>query len=218
MLKKLILTSLVLFLLLSSAGFLEAQKKYEPGVVRWPVKISVVESKMKKKAKRISLQRLLFMQNPQDVKKNDARYQDDRIPYFDNPLKVGEGDIVRTTGWFHLVGFEDDGDYHIQISRAKESGDSCIIVEVPHPDFVTGKMKQRAERVRKFVRDKMLGGKEPSGSGKMIKTPQYVYIIGQLFFDSWHVGDDKPRGMKGMKAATLWELHPVTAIGFAKEP
>jgi hypothetical protein len=26
---------------------------------------------------------------------------------------------------------------------------------------------------------------------------------------------DQPRGKKGMKASTLWELHPVTAIGFA---
>jgi len=29
-----------------------------------------------------------------------------------------------------------------------------------------------------------------------------------------HVGDP-PRGKKGCKAATLWELHPVTEIHFA---
>jgi hypothetical protein len=29
---------------------------------------------------------------------------------------------------------------------------------------------------------------------------------------------DQPRGKKGMKAATLWELHPVTAIAFAPQP
>ncbi|MBI3005291.1 MAG: hypothetical protein HYY49_07720 [Ignavibacteriales bacterium] len=198
--------------------FAPAQKKYKPGVARWPVKISVVESKMNKKAKRIALQSLLFMPNPQDVKRNDVRYQDALIPYFENPSKLREGDIVRTTGWFHLVGFEDDGDYHIQISRTRESGDSCLIVEVPHPDFVTGKMKQRAEKVRKFVRDKILKGAEPGGGGRKIKHPQFVYITGQLFFDSWHVPDKEPRGMKGMKAATLWEIHPVTSMGFAKEP
>ena len=40
---------------------------------------------------------------------------------------------------------------------------------------------------------------------------------GILFCDDSHVGD-KPRGKKDMKAATLWELHPVTAIAFAQAP
>jgi len=42
-------------------------------------------------------------------------------------------------------------------------------------------------------------------------------MTGQLFFDDSHVGD-APRGKKGMKAATFWELHPVTAISFAPVP
>jgi hypothetical protein len=41
-----------------------------------------------------------------------------------------------------------------------------------------------------------------------------VTVTGALFYDDAHVGD-QPRGKKGMKASTLWELHPVTAIGFA---
>jgi len=38
-----------------------------------------------------------------------------------------------------------------------------------------------------------------------------------MFYDDAHVGD-QPRGKKGMKAATLWEMHPVTAIAFASKP
>ena len=40
-------------------------------------------------------------------------------------------------------------------------------------------------------------------------------VAGQLFYDDAHVGD-QPRGKRGMKAATLWELHPVTHIAFSR--
>ena len=36
-------------------------------------------------------------------------------------------------------------------------------------------------------------------------------VTGQLFFDDAHVGDP-PRAKRGMKAATLWEIHPITTI------
>ena len=45
-----------------------------------------------------------------------AQFQAARIPKFDNPLGVAEGDILSTVGWLHLVAAEADGDYHIQIS------------------------------------------------------------------------------------------------------
>jgi hypothetical protein len=63
----------------------------------------------------------------------------------------------------------------------------------------------------------MLAGKDPSVSGSVMQHPVYVTVTGILFFDDAHVGD-QPRGKKGMKAATLWELHPVTAIAFAPQP
>jgi hypothetical protein len=50
-----------------------------------------------------------------------------------------------------------------------------------------------------------------------MQHPVYVTVTGILFYDDSHVGD-APRGKKGMKAATLWELHPVTAIAFAPAP
>ena len=34
-------------------------------------------------------------------------------------------------------------------------------------------------------------------------------------YDDAHVGD-QPRRKRGMKAATLWELHPVTHIAFSR--
>jgi hypothetical protein len=51
--------------------------------------------------------------------------------------------------------------------------------------------------------------------------PPYLVVTGQLFFDDWHVGGAK-RGLskknRPMKASTLWEIHPITGIGFATPP
>lgn len=47
--------------------------------------------------------------------------------------------------------------------------------------------------------------------------PVFVRITGKLFYDDAHVGM-APRDKKGMKAATPWDLHPVTAISFAPTP
>jgi hypothetical protein len=51
----------------------------------------------------------------------------------------------------------------------------------------------------------------------VLQHPVYVTVTGILFYDDSHVGDP-PRGKMGMKAATLWELHPVTAMVFAPKP
>ena len=47
-----------------------------------------------------------------------------------------------------------------------------------------------------------------------MQRPPFVRVAGQLFYDDAHVGTP-PRGKKGCKAETLWEIHPVTDIGFA---
>ena len=48
-----------------------------------------------------------------------------------------------------------------------------------------------------------------------MQHPVHVQVTSQLFYDDAHVGDP-PRGKKGCKAATLWELHPVTDLEFAQ--
>jgi hypothetical protein len=47
-----------------------------------------------------------------------------------------------------------------------------------------------------------------------MQHPPFVAVTGQLFYDDAHVGT-APRGKKGCKAESLWEIHPITAIGFA---
>jgi hypothetical protein len=61
---------------------------------------------------------------------------------------------------------------------------------------------------------KLLNGKEPGKKGNRLDHPVYVTIKGQLFFDAPHLKGE-PRGRRGMKSYTPWELHPVYSIKFA---
>ncbi len=74
--------------------------------------------------------------------------------------------------------------------------------------FDWARIRKMSAVVRAFVRDNFLNGKQPPKGGKIVQ-PKLVRVVGQLFFDSWHVTDAEPRGKKGMKAATLWEIHPI---------
>ncbi len=204
----------VLVLVVSAAG----QQATKRGVERWPIKTSVPAGATAK-AKIVDLPDLLALPDVQGVTKDDKRYQSARIPA-QAGQKFPEGTLISTTGWLHLVAGETDGDYHIQISNSATSGDQCLIVEVPNPDpeFVaTAALRPEFEAVRTFIKTKMLAGKEPSPSGSVMQHEVFVTVTGILFYDDSHVGDP-PRGKKGMKAATLWELHPVTAMVFAVKP
>jgi hypothetical protein len=190
---------------------------YPQGVERWEVKTSVPAGA--KKAVVVPLTDLLALKDAAGVKHNDARYETARIPA-EVGEKFPEGTIVTTTGWLHLVAGETDGDFHIQISASATSGDDCLIVEVPNPDpkfTATAGLRPEFQVVRDLILSKMLAGKAPSAGGSVMRHPVFVTVTGVLFFDDSHVGDP-PRGKKDMHAATLWELHPVTALAFAPKP
>jgi len=115
---------------------------------------------------------------------------------------------------------ENDGDYHIQISPTHNDaqGTDFLIIEVPTPEteFVAdASLHAPLEAVRSLIRERVLQGREPSTRGSVLTHPACVEVAGQLFYDDAHVGD-QPRGKRGMKAATLWELHPVTHIAFSR--
>jgi hypothetical protein len=155
------------------------------------------------------------------VTKNDSRYSTKLIPAFDNPHHVKEGDIVQTEGWVYLIATEsNDCEYHIQIANDSLHGSPCMVVEVAKPDAKSIKdpaVRAKAKSTRLLIRHNLLNGNEPAGSGTLLKKPVYVRITGQLFYDDFHIGTPA-RGKKGMKAANLWELHPVVAIEFASPP
>jgi len=198
-----------------AAFVVAANKPVKPGVERWPVKTSVPKGSTGKAAT-VALSDLLALADAEGVAKNDKRYQSERIPAKSGD-KFPEGKLISTTGYLHLVAAESDGDYHIQISASATDGNNCLIVEVPDPDpefTAAAELRPKFQAVRDLIKSKMLAGKEPAAAGSVMKHPVYVTVTGILFYDDAHVGDAS-RGKRGMKAATLWELHPVTAIAFA---
>jgi hypothetical protein len=189
------------------------------GVERWSVKTSVPDGTNFAKPTKVALADLLAMQDADGVTHNDKRYEKTRIPAAAGD-KLPEGKLITTVGWLHLVAGETDGDYHIQMSDSAASGDHCLIVEVPNEGekyTATAELRPKFQAVRDLIKAKMLAGKDPSPSGSVMQHPVYVQVTGILFYDDAHVGG-APRGKKGMKAATLWELHPVTGIAFAPKP
>jgi len=191
----------------------------EPGVERWAIKTSLVDHPQKKK---VPLVELLALPNPVD--QQESKYDSVRIPFAVGSRHLKEGEIVTTTAWLHLVALEDDsrnhrdGDYHIQIRNSPEWQDSCLVVEVPYPEFVSDPaLAEKCGTVRQFIKDHLLQGKEPGTRGNKLDHPVYVTITGQLFFDLPHV-KGSPRGKRGMKSYTPWEIHPITAIKFAPKP
>lgn len=190
---------------------------------RWAIKTSVPAGADLKHPHSVTLDKLTGLPDAPGVKKRDSRYTDKLIPGAVNGLH--EGDIVTTKGWVHLIALESDGDYHIQVSNDSTSGDHCLIVELPKddPTFESdANLRALAKPLRLMLRNKLLHdpNKEPSSGGNWIPKA-YMSISGQLFFDDWHVGDP-PRGKSPgghhMKAATLWEIHPITDIRFAPKP
>ncbi len=211
------------FVVASLLWFPSSILAFQPGKVRWPIKTSIPEGADPDHPTRVDLADLIDATKLPDapgVTKNDAQFQAARIPKFDNPLGIAEGDILSTVGWLHLVAAEADGDYHIQISPTHDDdqGTDFLIVEVPTPEtrFVAdASLHAPLEAVRSLIRERMLQGREPSTRGSVLTHPACVEVAGQLFYDDAHVGD-QPRGKRGMKAATLWELHPVTHIAFSR--
>ncbi len=108
----------------------------EPGSSRWPIKTAISVAADLNHPRDVPLASLLELGTVPGVKGNDRRYQAQRIPAeaFGNPLGLKEGDIVRTTGWLHVIARKPDGDYHVQIAVNQTNQAQCLIVEVPNPD------------------------------------------------------------------------------------
>ena len=191
----------------------------EPGKLLWGLKSNVPAHSSIEKAKLVKLSQLMELPYP-DSMPNRKLETRDRLPLIANPDGIREGDMIRTRGWLRLIATEDnDCEYHLQLTLSDTSTQSFII-EAGKDDATSVKSKfvrGKVASVRAFIRDETNAGNEPPEGGKLLDTPQFVEVVGQLFLDSAHGKNDK-RGKGGMPAATLWELHPVLVVKHAKAP
>ena len=123
-----------------------------------------------------------------------------------------EGDMVKTRGWIQALKYSaDDDDYHIQMVDDSTGGSECFIVEVPKAGF---------EALRRKILTTCSQGKytEFSRSGNRMEHPVPCVVAGQLFYDASHGSDPGARGIKGRKASTAWEIHPVKSVTWTGHP
>ena len=203
MFKRLIL---ILLLLLWSISAL-AQVVHE----RWPIKTSYhVLSDKPRKIKLSTLLKLKMPVVPPGEKQKD--YDAKLLPGKSRTFR--EGDFVETTGWIHYILHEGDDDYHVQVSGSSQTGDNCVIVEIPDPvNASDADLRDHWTAARTFI-ESLNKGKPAPKSGKAVEAV-FVKIRGQLFYDLSHTVNQK-RGRGGMKAGTIWEIHPVYSIKKAK--
>jgi hypothetical protein len=199
-----------------------------PGKERWEIKTSIADDAQRKT---IALKDLLKLPDPID-KYSHKHYDENRIT--DSVEYKGkyykEGDIITTYGYIHVVALEKDenkrdGDYHIQILPSKDWADSCLIIEVPFPDFVLNNnaLQDSVAIARKFIDQIVLKGIDTNTRGKAIIPAVYVKITGQLFFDGVHLKGGNLRGKSvgnvknKMHSYTCWEVHPVMSLKIVPE-
>jgi hypothetical protein len=162
----------------------------KPGVERWYVKTHATITA----PRTVSLAALEALGDVPGVTHNDKRYDKALIPQ--GIAGLHEGVTVVTTGTLRLVATEPDGDYHVQLAEDARTM-RVLIVECPRPQYAAANLRAKCKAARATL-DRMSIGNS-------------VRVTGQLFYDDAHVGDP-PRGKRGMKATTLWELHPVVRV------
>lgn len=185
---------------------------------RSSIKSSVPPGADLTRAKTLSISDLVSLPEPPGVQKNDPRYEKMRIPAFTNPLGVKEGDIVKVSGWVHLVRLMGDGDYNLRFSPSADSADRYIVAEIPDQDDVPQQFRPTIKAARDFVQSKLLGAKAPSRQGTTLPNPAYVEITGQLFFNDVNVGNPPAPDAQGTKRGSNWEIHPGLALALSPNP
>jgi hypothetical protein len=182
---------------------------------RWQVKTSLAPDADPARATAVPLADLIALPEVPGVTEGDKRYQTERIAGPVGRSGLREGQMVTTRGWLHLVAHPADDDYHLQLTASQASGDGALIVEIPDPQKVgDARLRPLADAARRWVRDRALGGQKPKKKGTELAPPIFVTVTGALFYDDAHVGEPA-RGKLDQRAATLWEIHPVTAIDAA---
>lgn len=182
---------------------------YSPTMGRWPIRTSVLPTANLDRPKKIALQDLMALPNPQGVKRQDVRYQSTRIPPSPNVPAVAEGDIVTTEGWVRAIIAQASGDWEIKISPTITSKETLIAKAPPGSCVNSPGLQEAVQGVRDEVRAEIMPGGRPA---MVINPPVRVRITGQLFFNTAHIGDPHLRLAGGFPTRSLWELNPIVAV------
>lgn len=119
--------------------------------------------------------------------------------------------VYSVVGWVRRVKkHEADGDWHIELtSRRAAPVDSCIVLEIPPPEY------SALYGVAREDLDRFLAASAMGSTGD-VTPPVRVRFVGAAFFDGEHRGGptrrdqtDGSHGRCNASARALWEIHPV---------
>ncbi|MBI3568913.1 MAG: hypothetical protein HY084_12010 [Gemmatimonadetes bacterium] len=214
----------ILVLLAAASTSAVAQKVScaERACDRWSIKTSTVGDRVAVEQS-ATLDELIAYRAPDHAMDTGAKaaYQKKRLPGAVGSHGEHEGTIIRVEGFLRLMQHDTgDSDYHLQLSPTWDStADSTdVIVEVPDPDLLPdGELKTRAAAMRTWLDHLAAKGAVSSGKGNLLQRKTWVFVEGQLFFDHHHYPGCGQRGKQQRHAVTCWEIHPITAIGFANK-
>jgi hypothetical protein len=122
--------------------------------------------------------------------------------------------VYSVTGWVRRADkFKDDGDWHVELTeRADSPSDSCIVVEIPAPQYSARYASARA------ALDSLIGDRKVRRSG-VLARPALARITGAAFFDGQHRRGgrrsdriDGEHGRCNSSVRALWEIHPVYRV------
>ena len=125
-----------------------------------------------------------------------------------------EREVYGISAWVRRVDkHKDDGDWHIELTERSDSpSDSCIVVEIPAPQYSLRYARARA------ALDSLIGDGRIRRGG-VIARPFRARVSGAAFFDGQHRRggrrSDKIDGEHGRCNASvraLWEIHPVYRV------
>jgi hypothetical protein len=210
--------TLILAVSLALVATVATAREMKPGHDRWLIKTTVEPGAELDVPSVVTFDTLASLPNVPGIRKNDPRFQLERIPQVVKRIPqttapdLREGAIVQVDSWVQLVAQESDGDYSLQVTADEHGSKDCLILKVPNPGerFTFGPaMRPVFQQVRDSIKEAYLHGREPSPKGSILK-PVRMRFIGQLYYDDSHVGMP-PRGRKGCHAPNLWEIHPITS-------
>ncbi|HEV3077520.1 MAG TPA: hypothetical protein VHB47_24075 [Thermoanaerobaculia bacterium] len=120
---------------------------------------------------------------------------------------------VQVRAFLYAASRESDNDFHLILGRDPSLSPSMFmtmeISGLPPADADSFAALQTARDAYKT----QFGSQLPGFTYHFIDPPMPVEIGGSLFFDITHANGGRP-GPKSAKPATIWEVHPVTAITF----
>ena len=125
-----------------------------------------------------------------------------------------ERDVYGISAWVRRVDkHKDDGDWHIELTERSDSpSDSCIVVEIPAPQYSLRYARARA------ALDSLIGDGRIRRGG-VIARPFRARVSGAAFFDGQHRRGgrrsdtiDGEHGRCNASVRALWEIHPVYRV------